>query len=387
MKQVKNKAIAMGIFTGLLPIYIAYGQSEVEPKPRIVGQNLWFFSAILPCKINERDFTALSLSFDGVHNPPTTKPEKDLTRPLWIDVWAGGVGNAAQLRLGNYDYARDLPRIVTRGEDAYFFFFRTLESIVPTAPVMRRSAGGWAWQTLDTVESDVRREVRFADFAKWKVYDANAQEIAGISAVKPSLSEKAIDLGVWVEGKKSRGVAGEPAILPDVINPQRPPLPYTALYFYECGMDGAKVTKLPIVGVETDDATDATRTHFPPLAKMASELRSDDEVFFGLPAVVPATETSIYYWYVIRSKSLPQKCKFVLAQFDGHKAKALDGMIYELPAALHLWNGVSWVKSDKQPWWMYQSYLKVFIQPLVGFDAKGQLIVHRPPEFYIREIN
>ena len=94
--------------------------------------------------------------------------------PLDFTIWQVSDGRASQLAVmhaRNYDFSKVVPQVVTLPDDLYLFFFTRQQDVQPLAPVLRRSRGGWCWQTLDTVETQIRQSVTFIDMVQGKVFD------------------------------------------------------------------------------------------------------------------------------------------------------------------------------------------------------------------------
>ena len=118
-----------------------------------------FFSDILPCKWEEASFLALTLNTDGAFQLPSQPESNGLNTPYWLTFFKGGRSKVGQLRVGNYEFPQYHPRVVTTEEDIYIFFLSGVSDLRDATPVARHTPGGWAWQTLDTVETEVRRKV------------------------------------------------------------------------------------------------------------------------------------------------------------------------------------------------------------------------------------
>lgn len=345
----------------------------------------WFFNAILPYHFQDTSFLALSLSPDGVHSKPRIKPIQDLLAPMWLDFWRGGTSNVAQLRLGNYDLARNVPFTVATSEDLYLFFLSHGAEILPQAPVLRHSPGGWAWQSLDTVEQTVRQAVRIADFTQGKVFDATGTVLTNIEAVTKTFADptKVVNLGCQLQQNEVVGVAGVPAVTEDEWETQtplpgvsRPPLPYSTLYFYQQAPHSrATVHQLmPIMPITAPPKVLTTATS---LNDVATSITAQDQVFLGKPVW---DGKRVFYWYCIQATQNRAHQVFILACFDGNQTYPVDGYIADMPDGLLYWQDNKWIERHESLSWLYQDALKLAVQPLVGLDADKAVVIYRPPD-------
>ena len=357
------------------------------------SSRMWFYSAIIPYALQDSSFLALSISPDGVHNPPKEKSKDDLLDPIWLDFWKEGDSNLAQLRLGSYDFARDVPQPISTEEDLYLFFLRSAQSIRDDAPVVRRTPGGWAWQRLDTVEKAIKSQVRVADFSAGKLLDANGQTLADLKAVnraflKYALPPDIVDLGCRLQdGEGGKRVLGVAALLPKpkksaplAVESARPQLPYREVFLYSASAtdvnDFAKVTRLGLAESPDGQVVSGPIAADAPLEIRASYVADDESVSFGKP-IIDAGSGRVYYWYCIQSGARRGWQTFVLACFDGRSTRVIDGYAVRLPSSIRFWSGGTWSEQTKDLTWLYGAATKIAVQPVVGFNDKGALVAYR----------
>ncbi len=360
----------------------------------------WLFTIFVPWKEQDSDFLALSVSPNTVHTSGIFANTKGFTETNWLDIWKSGKSNIAQLPLSNFDFTRVLPYPVSATEDLYLFYFMNAGEIRSSDPVARRTPAGWAWQTLNSVEWSVRKQVRMADFAHCKVIDATGSILADIAFIKELIpnTQKIVDLGCKASVDEVIGLAG--SIAPAIANVDAGrkgrapailelPLPYSNIYRYISSPHGApKVLRLPTVMVPaslsptTVNSVPGTALSPPinSLYQVAAEIAPNDHIYFGRPVVDFEHSEKVLYWYCVQSAKNPKHRVFILACFDGITTYPVDGYVQEGSIVSKSWSGHDWVESGINLYWDYETILRVPVQPIVGLDAHGTVIVYRPPD-------
>lgn len=334
----------------------------------------WFYFDVLPCILDNTSFLLASISKDEFETIGGKTQAGKLISPQWITIWQvnnNSSSRLAGLRIGNFDFVYQIPQIVADKGDVYLFFFTGAKDIQPSSPVLRRSPGGWCWQTLDTVETAIRHRANFTDLMQGKVFDGTGRSVADISEVKAQFKESSqlVCFESNVGADFATGLLGKPL----KYDKERPPLPYETLYFYSIKANREnKVMKLNFV--REDKAPD---TDTPTLASKAVP-GLDDVVTYGKPVT---DGKRILYWYCIHQKDKPTYRVYILACYDGEQTFAIDGYIVN-PPYVRYWKDNTWVKEQRQLVWTYQQQLGLPVQPIVGKDANGKIISYRPPELW-----
>ena len=355
--------------------------SEISPnatmaidKQALGTSHIWWYADILPFRFDKTAFLFTSLA-PQMQGTKQGQPDVALhSSPLDFTIWQVSDGRASQLAVmhaRNYDFSKVVPQVVTLPDDLYLFFFTRQQDVQPLAPVLRRSRGGWCWQTLDTVETQIRQSVTFIDMVQGKVFDGTGQCMTDISKIKGQLreSEQLVGLASVVQADNSVGLLGKPM----KFDKERPPLPYETLYFYSTEMDRKQnvmqlTTVKEVVTADPDNPTLASRA-VPGL---------NDVITFGKPVV---DGKQVFYWYCIQQKDKPTYRVYILACFNGKQAIAIDGYIVN-PPNVRYWKENTWVKEQGQLEWIYQPQIGFPVQPIVGKDAYGKIISYRPPELW-----
>ena len=340
----------------------------------------WFYYAVLPCALNGSTSLAASIEPDGIHPGKRPPPGADLSHPIWLDVWRDGQTNVAQLRAGNFDPATDIPRAAVRGDSVYVFYAGTAAALVDTAPVARRTPGGWAWQQLQTVEWGVRESIRVGDPDKGAIVDGTGAVIADLRDVFGSADLKGrpvVDLGCLAAPGHCLGLLGEPARPAQpagaaTAQPSQPALPYRSLYRYETTSGMArKVTRLPA----------AATTGLPPALAARIVPGAGDVVSYSRPVADALHGDAIFYWYCVESAGRPDDRAFALVRFDAGSAEVIDAFTTRRLHLVGEWSGKDWTPENRSLDWLYGDALNLRVQPIVGTDSSGNVVVYGPDMF------
>ena len=276
------------------------------------------------------------------------------------------------LPIDGYDFARNIPIVVTTEEDTYVFFLSNINNIVPEMPIAHRTPGGWIWQRLDCIPAAIKVQAQFYDIDNGMVYDATGKCLAVLSKFKTILpgQKDMISIECRHEGNNYTGLVGH--IAP--YQGEHPFLPYDSLYLYSL-QDEAKNSEFVKLGTVKDGAVFDPDN--PTLAGKATPA-VDDVVTYGKPV---SEGTHIFYWYCIQPKDRPTYRVYILADNNGTHTSAIDGYIVN-PPYVRYWQDNAWRKEERQLNWDYQQQLGLIVQPIVGKDANNNILSYRPPNLW-----
>jgi len=300
----------------------------------------------------------------------------EMQNPLWLSLYSESSDYSPGARVDGFNYATAIPITYSNIDGEIFIaFFQNKDDLTADSSVFHAALPwGVVFQHFSAIDKNVRKNLVFTDLKYLHVYNALGEELADLSKLKDTFTEKELNELISFKGNI---IDNEQAIIvfgrPKEYESQRPLLPYSDIYYFDTLQDKAVTLGTLSNFAGTNESNSAIWEFVYP--------KENDIVTFSKPVIY---KDKVLYWYAIESADVKNKTTYVLVCFDGETTNLIDATVLYSNTLYYYdvlyFDDGELVEAVWENDWLGDDILNedTHIFPLVGLDANGKIVCYNP---------